>query len=174
MSAEAPAVTSAPDAPTQAATPAPATLGEATRPPSDDDCSGMTGAEAVARWGGEVATFGEDEGWQWNLEGADTSTYDQCAELSWVVLGIKGGTASSPYQIMLFHDGQYVGVTSEKSIGFLPQVSRIDDDEIQVTYTWPKDGESNDVASGRSVSVFEWEDDSNQVVHKGEWPPYVQ
>ena len=136
-----------------------------------EKCATMTGAEAVSTWGPQVPTFREGYDWQWNLDGADTTTYDACAALSWVVLEIPGNTASSPFQIMLFHRGQYIGTTASKPIGFPPKVVRLDDAAIQVAYTWPRDGESNAEASGRSISIFTWDDRTRSVTHSGEWPP---
>ena len=138
-----------------------------------EKCATMTGAEAVSTWGPQVPTFRSESYWQWDLDGADTTTYDACAALSWVVLEIPGNTASSPFQIMLFHRGQYIGTTASKPIGFPPKVVRLDDAAIQVAYTWPRDGESNAEASGRSVSIFTWDEQTQGVVHSGEWPPGV-
>ena len=138
-----------------------------------EKCATMTGAEAVSTWGPQVPAFREGDDWQWDLGRADTTTYDPCAALSWVVLGLKGGMASSPVQIMLFHRGQYIGTTASESIGFPPEVVRLDDAAIQVTYTWTRDGESNAEASGRSVSIFTWDKQTQSVVHSGEWPPGV-
>lgn len=139
----------------------------------DETCSGLTGEEAVAIWGPLVDPVALEPQWEWNLEGADTSTYDECAELSWVVLGIHGPTASSPYQIMLFHHGTYLGVTTEYPLPFEPHVLRLDDGMIQVTYTWAREGESNAEASGRSLSLFAWDDATGQVIHSGELPPTI-
>ena len=133
----------------------------------------MTGAEAVSTWGPQVPAFREGDDWQWDLGRADTTTYDPCAALSWVVLEIPRATVSSPVQIMLFHRGQYIGTTASESIGFPPEVVRLDDAAIQVTYTWTRDGESNAEASGRSVSIFTWDEQTQSVVHSGEWPPGV-
>ena len=138
-----------------------------------EKCATMTGAEAVSTWGPQVPTFRSESYWQWDLDGADTTTYDACAALSWVVLEIPGNTASSPFQIMLFHRGQYIGTTASKPIGFPPKVVRLDDAAIQVAYTWPRDGESNAEASGRSISIFTWDDRTRSVTHSGEWPPGV-
>ena len=138
-----------------------------------EKCATMTGAEAVSTWGPQVPTFREGDDWQWDLDRADTTTYDPCAALSWVVLEIPRATVSSPVQIMLFHRGQYIGTTSSESIGFPPEVVRLDDAAIQVTYTWTRDGESNAEASGRSVSIFTWDEQTQSVVHSGEWPPGV-
>ncbi len=151
--------------------PASASPETASAEPTTEKCATMTGAEAVSTWGPQVPTFRSESYWQWDLDGADTTTYDACAALSWVVLEIPGNTASSPFQIMLFHRGQYIGTTASKPIGFPPKVVRLDDAAIQVAYTWPRDGESNAEASGRSISIFTWDDRTRSVTHSGEWPP---
>lgn len=144
---------------------------EATPTPSPTpECSDKSGADALGTWVSEVPTY---NGWAWDTTEADVSTYDSCVSLSWIVLPIEGGTASSPYQIMLFHHGEYIGVTSDQMIGFFPEVERLDDETIQVTYKWPRDGESTAGASGRSVSVFTWDAITRAVVHSGEWPPTI-
>ena len=153
--------------------PASASPETASAGPTTEKCATMTGAEAVSTWGPQVPTFREGDDWQWDLDRADPNTYDPCAALSWVVLEIPRATVSSPVQIMLFHRGQYIGTTSSESIGFPPEVVRLDDAAIQVTYTWTRGGESNAEASGRSVSIFTWDEQTQSVVHSGEWPPGV-
>lgn len=158
--------------PTTGSTTAAASPADAGAEPSEastEQCAAMEGATAVAGSLAEVPA--PPAGMNWSPGEADLSTYDRCAPLSWVTLPIYGATASSPYQIMLFHHGEYVGTASSESYGFEPAVERIDDATIQVTYTWPKDGESNADASGRSVSTFAWDDASGSVTHSGEWPP---
>lgn len=103
----------------------------------------------------------------------DTETYDPCADLSWVTLTIRGGTASSPSQQMLFHDGEYLGTTTQEGIAFSPATVRLSDSAIQVTYRWAKEGESNAGASGRAVSTYSWNPNTESVDHAGEWPPGV-
>ncbi|MCG7432682.1 LppP/LprE family lipoprotein [Kocuria indica] len=103
----------------------------------------------------------------------DTETYDPCADLSWVTLTIRGGTASSPSQQMLFHDGEYLGTTTQEDIGFSPATVRLSDSAIQVTYRWAKEGESNAGASGRAVSTYSWNPNTESVDHAGEWPPGI-
>lgn len=159
------------DASARTRPPASASPETASAEPTTEKCATMTGAEAISTWGPQVPTFREGYDWQWNLDRADPNTYDPCAALSWVVLEIPGNTASSPFQIMLFHRGQYIGTTASKPIGFPPKVVRLDDAAIQVAYTWPRDGESNAEASGRSISIFTWDDRTRSVTHSGEWPP---
>lgn len=103
----------------------------------------------------------------------DTETYDPCADLSWVTLTIRGGTASSPSQQMLFHDGEYLGTTTQEGIAFSPATVRLSDSAIQVTYRWAKEGESNAGASGRAVSTYSWNPNTESVDHAGEWPPGI-
>ena len=146
---------------------------EATPTPSPSptrECSDKSGSEALSTWMPQVPTYND---WAWSTAYADTSTYDSCASLSWIVLPIDDGTASSPHQIILFRHGEYIGVTSDQMIGFFPEVERLDDETIQVTYKWPRDGESTAGASGRSVSVFTWDAITRAVVHSGEWPPTI-
>jgi len=103
----------------------------------------------------------------------DTETYDPCADLSWVTLTIRGGTASSPSQQMLFHDGEYLGTTTQEGIAFSPATVRLSNSAIQVTYRWAKEGESNAGASGRAVSTYTWNPNTESVDHAGEWPPGI-
>ena len=161
------------DASARTRPPASASPETASAGPTTEKCATMTGAEAISTWGPQVPTFREGYDWQWNLDRADPNTYDPCAALSWVVLGLKGGMASSPVQIMLFHRGQYIGVTASEPINYWPEVVRLDDAAIQVTYKWPRDGETTAGATGRSVSIFTWDEQTQSVVHSGEWPPGV-
>ncbi|WP_313094557.1 LppP/LprE family lipoprotein [Corynebacterium variabile] len=134
-----------------------------------DDCSGLTGADAVARWAGDVPP--NSGGYPWAPESAETDGYDPCADLSWIILPIKGGTASSPYQIMLFHNGSYLGTATSDAYGFYPDISRVDDATVSVTWHWPKDGESNAGRSGESTAQFTWDESTQSVQMSGEVPP---
>ncbi|WP_374928990.1 LppP/LprE family lipoprotein [Kytococcus sedentarius] len=140
-------------------------------PPGDEqaDCTGLTLEQAVEKNIGKVPQAEELEGYEWYLE-PDSSEYDECAALSWAVLGIRG-TASSPYQIMLFHHGHYIGTTLKKAPGFMPEVKRLDDGSIQVTYTYAKEDEATAEASGRAVATFTWDAEAGKVVQSGELPP---
>ncbi len=115
--------------------------------------------------------MGPDDPGNWDLKNSDSSTYDPCGELSWIVLQIQGGTVSSPYHIMLFSHGEYIGTATPQAYGFFPTVERISSNSVRVTYHWAKDGESNAEHSGTSVSVFTFDRRSGEVVRKGELPP---
>lgn len=154
-------------APEQA--PTPSTAPTATTP----SCGTLTSQQALDQWLGEVPPFqpGSGESWAYIADPASPDGYDPCVALSWIVLAVEDGTVSSPYQIMLFHYGEYLGTTASDGYGFHPDIERLDAGAIQVTYRWLQPGESNAEASGRSVSVFTWDEASQSVVHTGDFPP---
>ncbi len=169
-------VTETVTAPGQPDTPSPTTGagsggsgGGGTDDGSGDSCSGLTGEQAAAQWAGDVPP--NAEGYPWATGRVESEGYDNCAALSWMILPIEGGTASSPNQIMLFHNGRYIGTATKEAYGFHPTVERDADDQIQVTWHWPRDGESNAGASGTSVATFTWDVSSESVVMSGEVPP---
>lgn len=112
-----------------------------------------------------------DEQWPWDAQWADISGYDPCAALSWVVVPIEGGTASSPYHIMLFHQGEYLGTATAKAYGFSPKVDRTDDASLAVTYTYQLPGDSVALASGRAYATFRWDEGQQRVIMTGDVPP---
>lgn len=108
---------------------------------------------------------------EWDATGAKTDGYDPCAQLSWVVVSVERGTVSSPAQVLLFHLGEYVGPASERAYGFLPEVRRINDRTVEVTYIYPQADEAYADASGRAVVTFTWDDDTELVSATGQFPP---
>ena len=99
------------------------------------------------------------------------SNFDPCSALSWITVTLEGATASSPYHILLFHNGEYLGTATAKAYGFSPRISRVDDSEIAVTYRWPKEGEGNAAASGTTQAGFRWDEGAQKVVMSGDVPP---
>lgn len=117
------------------------------------------GVSQVAPWG----TIG------WEL--FDSSGYDPCASLSWETLMIEGGTSSSPFHIMLFNHGEYLGTATAKPYGFAPTIERVSDSEIAVTYHWPREGEGNANRSGTTNAGFRWDEGQQKVIMSGDVPP---
>lgn len=117
------------------------------------------GVSQVAPWG----TIG------WEL--FDSSGYDPCASLSWETLMIEGGTSSSPFHIMLFNHGKYLGTATAKPYGFAPTIERVSDSEIAVTYHWPREGEGNANRSGTTDAGFRWDEGQQKVIMSGDVPP---
>lgn len=130
-------------------------------------CAALTGTEALEEWIGEVP---EVKGWPWSTELASVEGYDPCLPLSWIRVTIENGSSSSPFQIMLFHEGEYVGTATEESYGFGPDVSRIDDSTIEVTWYWAEPGESNAGHTGESRSRFTWDSSTGEVTMTGDLP----
>jgi len=117
------------------------------------------GVSQVAPWG----TIG------WEL--FDSSGYDPCASLSWETLMVEGGTSSSPFHIMLFNHGEYLGTATAKPYGFAPTIERVSDSEIAVTYHWPREGEGNANRSGTTDAGFRWDEGQQKVIMSGDVPP---
>lgn len=106
----------------------------------------------------------------WSLELTDKENYDQCAPLSWITLGTRSTTSAGPYQIALFHVGEYIGTATKESRAFPPEVTRVNDHEISVNYRYLRDGESTATASGAMTAWFTWDDRTQSVVMTGEVP----
>ncbi len=156
---------------TSGASPSSATPGSAgtTSPTPTATCARLTGRQALATWGPQVPRHPND--YEWDLGQADPADYDPCAPLSWIVLPIIGPTGSSPYAIMLFHHGTYVGPATKDVIGFAPATRRVSPSQLSVTYTYEKPGEITAGASGRATALFTWDAASGKVVRTGQIPP---
>lgn len=98
------------------------------------------------------------------------SGYDSCAALSWMTVTIEGATVSSPYHILLFHNGEYLGTGTFEAYGFAPRIKQVSDSEIAVTYRWPRAGEGNADASGTTQAGFHWDEDLQECVMTGDVP----
>ena len=98
------------------------------------------------------------------------SGYDSCAALSWMTVTIEGATVSSPYHILLFHNGEYLGTGTFEAYGFAPRIKQVNDSEIAVTYRWPRAGEGNAEASGTTQAGFHWDEDLQECVMTGDVP----
>ena len=130
-------------------------------------CADLTGEEAVSVWGALVLSA-EDSTEM--LDHADTSGYDPCADLSWIVIP-HGSTGSSASSVMLFHHGTYKGTATAEPRAFTPEIERIDDGSISITYRYLVGDEPNAAPEGRAESTFTWNDETGAVDHEGEFPP---
>ncbi|CAL8898881.1 LppP/LprE family lipoprotein [Kocuria varians] len=162
--------------PAMAAGQAPAAQAASSSAATSDDCGPENGQQAAKRWIPVLTPpFGADKADQgsWDTENVDTSTYDECQELSSITVHTKGGTASSPNTVMLFHRGAYMGTATNGSFGFTPKVERVTDSTVRVTFRFPKDGDSNAEPTGTAVSTYSWNDDAGQLAHEGQLPPQL-
>jgi hypothetical protein len=163
-------VTAAP-APTSSSTPtSDAAAGGSSTPTASPTCGTADAAQATSAAVSALPSPGI-EGATWDAARAETSGYDACAPLSWVVVTVDRATASSPAAILLFHDGRYLGTATKEQYGFEPAVSRTDPSTIAVTYRYPEAGESSAEASGRAEATFTWDDSAGRVLMRGDVPP---
>lgn len=165
-------VTAAPtdDPSTPSPTAAP-TVDPTPTPTPTPTCGPADGAAAAADG---IATLPEPAGIagaRWDAANADTAGYDACAALSWSVVAPVGATAGSPYAILLFHQGRYLGTATAEQYAFEPAVERRSDETIVVTYRYPKAGEPNASPSGRTTATFTWNADTGRVDMTGDTPP---
>lgn len=107
----------------------------------------------------------------WHSNSADTSLYDPCADLSAIAVTVEYATGSSPWMIMLFHRGEYLGTATQQPVGMGQLMQRRADDLLAVTYLYPKPGESNAERSGKATSTFTWDESTQEVVMAGDLPP---
>ena len=98
--------------------------------------------------------------------------YDPCAPLSWITITLAGATASSPYHIMLYHYGKFLGTATYEPYAFSPRIETVSDSEIAVTYRWPREGEGNANPSGRTYAGYHWSDTEGKIIMTGDVPPY--
>lgn len=126
-------------------------------------CRAFDARSALALGGAQLPPFFEDaapgEPGSWDLSGENLSadTYDACAPLSWITVPIHGGTASSPYAILLFTEGEFAGTATPEPQGFYPEVSRENDETITIAYKHRLGDETTAEASGKRVMTVHWD-----------------
>ncbi|KQO60046.1 LppP/LprE family lipoprotein [Curtobacterium sp. Leaf261] len=151
-----------------------AAAGTSTTTPSSTpsaSCGPASGAEAASAAIAALPLPSGLEGNKWDAANADHSGYDACAALSWSVVTVDGGTPSSPYAVLLFHDGSYLGTATSRQYGFSPTVTRTGADAITVTYRYAKASDSNADPTGRTTATYTWDASTGKVVMTGDVPP---
>ncbi len=156
------------------ATPAPTLNTGSSRP--EQACGSSNVNQVVAQHIVEVPEMFAESGTatSWTVDSTASESYDACLDLSWVILPLSRGTGSSPYQIMLFHQGQYIGTPSLVSFGFYPIINRISDDAIEVGYKWPVGNQSNAEAQVQTVMTYRYNPNTGGVTATGRWPDYAE
>ncbi|MGL3149130.1 LppP/LprE family lipoprotein [Microbacterium sp. A82] len=136
-------------------------------------CADVTAGEALAAWGGELAAAPNGT---WDLKdemGWADETYDACATLSWIVVPLTGCCLGGyPYEVMLFHKGEFVQTATEEVYGRAPEITRISEDEIEIIRSWVPDGGSGAGPYESAASTFTWDEGTEAVVREGDLPPY--
>ena len=143
-------------------------------PSPTETCEGISAEEALETALAEMPPPFHEEHMQdvtWTAEHADLDGYRECAELSYLLVTIEGGTASSPVQVAFFHGDEFIGTATEPAMGFWPEVEQADDMSVSVTWRYPEAGDTNADPSGEATAVFSWNDETQILEREGELPP---
>ncbi|KQM57533.1 LppP/LprE family lipoprotein [Agreia sp. Leaf210] len=147
---------SASSEPTPAASAA-ASQPETTAPP---ECSGLTGLDALSTWAGEVAS---DRPWDVAGEYSDVAGYDECAELSWIVLRPEACcTAFEITPVMFFHRGEYIAdaTVADRAVDRTTEPERIADGEVALTFA----AQSASASPVLTKTTFRWDEVEGAVI----------
>lgn len=106
--------------------------------------------------------------WQWSTppSGAQPTVNEICAPLSAYLLTIHGATASSPMQVLLFHQGNYVGTAEQNWNSFISaDPSRTTPDTVGLKYMIP--GSCDACSDGTFYCAqFHWDGKAVQEIGK--------
>jgi hypothetical protein len=83
------------------------------------------------------------------------------------VVDTEGGTGSSPVQVLLFHEGTYIGTATECALPFTT-VTGTSTDSVTIEYRWPRGDDPNATPSGLATVTYRWAGDAVQT--DGELP----
>jgi hypothetical protein len=142
---------------TDATEPLPTTAGERA-------CGVDPRAAAITDHVGDVPlAYDGFPGWVYDGE----SNFDPCAALSYARLDTQLATASSPVQVMLFHQGSYIGTATECAFGFTT-ITDTTKNSVTIDYRWPRGDDPNAAPSGLATVTYRWAGDAVQT--DGELP----
>ncbi|WP_052481920.1 LppP/LprE family lipoprotein [Curtobacterium flaccumfaciens] len=156
---------------TETVTAPPSVAASTPTPTPTPTCGPTSGAEAAAAGIAALPLPAGLEDAKWDAANADYSGYDACAPLSWSVVEPEFATAGSPYAILLFHEGRYLGTATAEQYAFEPTIERRSESALTVTYKFAKAGEPNAAPSGRTTATFTWNDETGRVDMTGDTPP---
>ncbi|MCI9889946.1 LppP/LprE family lipoprotein [Micrococcales bacterium 31B] len=97
------------------------------------------------------------------------ATYDPCAALSYIVLHTKGGTASSPQQLAVFHYGVYQGPATQDPYGYFITVDRVSETQLKMTRHWYVGATAGE--HHEATALITWDDATNAAYIYGDYPP---
>lgn len=135
-------------------------------------CSGLTGKQALKKWGPDVdsPSLAGQEIWDLSGQFSDVSNYDECAELSWIILRPEPCcTRFAVTPVLFFHKGQLVKASVEARFAVEGELKRISKTAVQVTYIWP--GSDFAGPTNKATSSYVWDESAATVTRKGKLPP---
>ncbi len=161
---------------TTESTDSPVSTTTATPTKRPQECGVLTGTEAFEQNLDQVpAPFPLELGYADNFwsQQSVTDTFDPCADLSWITLNIDSPAPDAPYQIMFFHQDEFLGVVTEPAFAFAPEVVRVSDQSVEVKFRWALEGEPKEAASGSYLATYTWNAQDNRLEWSGDMPPTV-
>jgi hypothetical protein len=138
---------------------------------SSPSCGPSTGQAAAAKGIAALPAPTNLTGIRWDALGAEYAGYSPCTALSWSIITVQGSTASSPYAILLFHHGSYLGTATKIACPSHPDVTRTTDNTVHVTYHYPKAGENDADLTGTTNVTLNWDANAHKVQFDGSTPP---
>ena len=106
----------------------------------------------------------------WAYDFAPGGNFDACLPLSWIAITVDRATVSSPYHILLYHYGEYVGTATEEPQGFFPLIERVSDSAIDITYQYNRGNEPNAKVTGRTHYHVHWDENQQRMIGEGDTP----
>ncbi|HEU0101738.1 MAG TPA: LppP/LprE family lipoprotein [Mycobacteriales bacterium] len=99
-----------------------------------------------------------------------SGNFDPCSRISGVTIAIRGGTAGSPAQVLLFAYGRYVRTAAPFPFsGSSVDSAASNPGELVVHYRWLEWNDTVADSRGRSTAQFRW--NGSAVVQTGDLPP---
>lgn len=89
-------------------------------------------------------------------------TGNLCGTLGYAELATEGGTGSSPTQLLLYNDGEFLGTGIRCNA--LGEVSGSTADSVTVGYRWPIGDDSNANMRGRATVTYQWNGSSVDMI----------
>ena len=131
--------------------------------PPAKECSGLTGVEALEKWANEVETT---RAWDLAGEYSDVSGYDECAELSYIVLRpAECCTVFEITPVMFFNRGEFIPAATvadrAQARSSDAPAERIDDSTIAITFATPGGANMPPVLS---TTTYSWDEATETVV----------
>ncbi|WP_158726541.1 LppP/LprE family lipoprotein [Tomitella fengzijianii] len=118
-------------------------------------CGVDPSAPAIAQ---AVQTLSQNQPSRYGWTYVGESNYDPCVDLSYAMAETPGATASSPMQLMLFHQGAYVGTGTLCAMPYTSVIGTADD-EVDVRYRWLRGDEASADPSGEATTSYVWTGD---------------
>lgn len=126
----------------------------ATTPVVDGPCMDPSSPVATAALASLGATAPGGDDW---VAGAAYDGLAPCPQLVWLMAETPGGTASSPSQVLFFHDGAYLGTATSDAYAYTTVVGT-NGNTVSVQYRWLEDDDANCCPSGGPTVIdYVWD-----------------